>query len=487
MAEKDVAAHNGEVDRPAAVLPDGVGAASVAGEDDVRSSVASSPLLLQTEQSREIDAQAEADVARILPQDTNSDSGPVAAAPSAAIASNRDALAEQLESARAQEHILKRLVQQLEDKVARLSEDKEIVEAQYRSLLGKVSQMKATLGERLKQDSEELAEQRQAIEELSSTNAELQQQLQDARDRNDDLERAEVDRLAELGRVREQQASLEADATLKNDELQASREASRTAAMNFETATQEERHLREQLKDRIAELEEQITQQNLVFEELRMSSEADRLALSTMESDALEMRSLHKQALEDRLREIDDLTAGREAALSAMRAEIDRLEAKSAEDDRQMERMRPYEQEVKEKTLLLGKLRHEAVILNEHLTKALRLIRRGATGDSVDRHLLNNILLSFLSLPRQDTKRFEVLKVLSSVLGWSEQQQEMAGLLKPGSSALSQIRSPPSSPSLSRTSAAVQAADYMPQSPGGESMGQLWISFLESQSAAEKQ
>ena len=39
---------------------------------------------------------------------------------------------------------------------------------------------------------------------------------------------------------------------------------------------------------------------------------------------------------------------------------------------RDLERVRPFEKEVKEKNLLIGKLRHEGVILNEHLTKALR-------------------------------------------------------------------------------------------------------------------
>lgn len=115
-----------------------------------------------------------------------------------------------------------------------------------------------------------------------------------------------------------------------------------------------------------------------------------------------------------------------------------------------MEKLRPYESEVKEKNLLIGKLRHEAIILNEHLTKALRLLKRGASSDNVDKQLMNNLLLSFLSLPRQDSKRFEVLKILSSVLNWSEEQKEIAGLVRPGTTSASMLqtslRSPPLSP-----------------------------------------
>jgi uncharacterized protein involved in exopolysaccharide biosynthesis len=51
----------------------------------------------------------------------------------------------------------------------------------------------------------------------------------------------------------------------------------------------------------------------------------------------------------------------------------------------EIERVRPFEKEVKEKNLLIGKLRHEAVTLNDHLTKALRFLKKGKPEDNVDR------------------------------------------------------------------------------------------------------
>ena len=50
-----------------------------------------------------------------------------------------------------------------------------------------------------------------------------------------------------------------------------------------------------------------------------------------------------------------------------------------------LERAVPFEKEVKEKNLLIGKLRHEAVILNDHLTKALKYIKRSKPDDTVDK------------------------------------------------------------------------------------------------------
>lgn len=45
----------------------------------------------------------------------------------------------------------------------------------------------------------------------------------------------------------------------------------------------------------------------------------------------------------------------------------------------------PFEAEVKEKNLLIGKLRHEAVILNDHLTKALKYLKKGKPEDNIDK------------------------------------------------------------------------------------------------------
>ncbi len=51
----------------------------------------------------------------------------------------------------------------------------------------------------------------------------------------------------------------------------------------------------------------------------------------------------------------------------------------------ELERALPFEKEVKEKNLLIGKLRHEAVILNDHLTKALRYLKKGKPEENIDK------------------------------------------------------------------------------------------------------
>ena len=109
----------------------------------------------------------------------------------------------------------------------------------------------------------------------------------------------------------------------------------------------------------------------------------------------------------------------------------------------ELERLRPFENEVKEKNLLIGKLRHEAVTLNDHLTKALRFLRKGKPEDNVDRypslplsafdamrpcmqvaktarHIVTNHLLHFLALDRSDPKKFQILQLIAALLGWTD-------------------------------------------------------------------
>ena len=58
---------------------------------------------------------------------------------------------------------------------------------------------------------------------------------------------------------------------------------------------------------------------------------------------------------------------------------------------KELERALPFEKEAKEKNLLIGKLRHEAVILNDHLTKALRYLRKGKTDDTIDKYVRHHM------------------------------------------------------------------------------------------------
>ena len=68
--------------------------------------------------------------------------------------------------------------------------------------------------------------------------------------------------------------------------------------------------------------------------------------------------------------------------------------------------------------------------------EALRRLRRNSSENNVDRRLVTNMILSFLQIPRGDTKRFEILSLLASILSWTDQEREKAGLQRAGNSEL---------------------------------------------------
>lgn len=72
--------------------------------------------------------------------------------------------------------------------------------------------------------------------------------------------------------------------------------------------------------------------------------------------------------------------------------------------------------------------RHLAVVTTTHLNEALRRLRSNATDSSVDRRLITNILISFITTPRGDSKKFEMLSLLSSILNFTDEEKAQAGL-----------------------------------------------------------
>ena len=143
-----------------------------------------------------------------------------------------------------------------------------------------------------------------------------------------------------------------------------------------------------------------------------------------------------------RRRELRELVEHSQAQVESLQRQLQEVESRAAESSsaleatkQELERALPFEKEVKEKNLLIGKLRHEAVILNDHLTKALRYLKKGKPEDTIDkwvnncpardntnivRQLVTNHFLHFLALERGDPKKFQVLQIIASLLAWTD-------------------------------------------------------------------
>lgn len=211
-----------------------------------------------------------------------------------------------------------------------------------------------------------------------------------------------------------------------------------------------------------------------------------------------------KKSVETYESQINDLRKQVQAAEEVSKSAKATVESTQKE----LERALPFEKEVKEKNLLIGKLRHEAVTLNEHLTKALRILRKGRPEDNVDRQIITNYFLHFLAIDRSDPKKFEALQLISALLGWTDgtspltplslfiltspsEQREQAGLARPGTAStssglrlpISPFRRTPSTPSLNSISDPMLMAS---SSSNKESLAELWQDFLEREAAEGK-
>ena len=93
------------------------------------------------------------------------------------------------------------------------------------------------------------------------------------------------------------------------------------------------------------------------------------------------------------------------------------------------EKMENLELELKLKVQMIGTLKHDIAELQSHLSEALQKLKAsGATGDAVDRSVISNLLVQFLSCKNDDKRAREILKVISSFLRLSKDDQAKIGL-----------------------------------------------------------
>ncbi|KAI1325891.1 hypothetical protein F5Y16DRAFT_376664 [Xylariaceae sp. FL0255] len=418
-------------------------------------------------------------------------------APDADTAARLDAMTHEREALKAEVEELRKQLEsiqtthtqemtQLKADLEEASSTKEEVEEKYENLLERVEKIKENVSSRLARGKEELEEANQRIDELESQNEELQQGNRGFEDEIEGLKTELQDATRELSSLRSrnnlsQHNSLKEkeDMTRQIQHLREEAEAAKDAMGDWEVLAMEERSLKESMAEKASALEEQLLSIREGYE--RAASERDTQAQAV---DSLQ-RAL-QEIQEARKRELREMVETSEEQLQSMKKLVQDADTRASEAEAaratlqtELERTAPFEKEVKEKNLLIGKLRHEAIVLNEHLTKALRYLKKTKPEDNIDRQIVTNHFLRFLSLDRSDPKKFQILQIIAGLLNWTDEQREQAGLARPGTSSNS-LRLPqspfhrtPSTPSLN--------TEFFsePTSANKESLADLWAGFLE--------
>ena len=272
---------------------------------------------------------------------------------------------------------------------------KEQAETQYQHLLGRVNTIKSSLGERLKADKQELDEAKDQIEQAELQNATLRNRVSSLEGDVKRLQEESNESSKELSSLRNRHNLSQQnwvhereDLVQQTRQLKDEAEAAKEAMGDWEVLAMEERSMREGLTEKIKDLEEQFSSQKEAFE----AAVAERDS-QTQTVDGLQ-RAL-QEVQEARKRELREMVESYEEQLQALKklAQDSDTRAVAAESAKgalhtELDRLAPFEKEVKEKNLLIGKLRHEAIVLNDHLTKALRFLKKAKPEDNIDRFVL---------------------------------------------------------------------------------------------------
>ncbi|KAJ3564779.1 hypothetical protein NP233_g8067 [Leucocoprinus birnbaumii] len=356
------------------------------------------------------------------------------------------------------------VIERLREELEQTREEKENLASQHQTLLSKVSNIRNTLGAKLKQDAEELDRQEQLISQLTSERSDLSSTL----------------------------SLLQSELTTTSTELSSLQSKYDSLRAKMSVNTQETMHSERQVRDLQNQLEEtkldrdewvrRCEEEKVVSEEARGECESLRREVEVLRGE--------REGLEGELEREREKARNLGVVLQDFQAAKDH-ELRQAVKDYESQLLQATQslaefksralnaENLKEKNLLIGKLRHEAVIMNEHLIEALRRLRRSSTEtkSSVDGRLVTNILLQFLTTPRTDTKRFEMLALLGSILGWGEEEREKAGLQRAGAHAVSYQRSNGGSGTGGWGGGGGKSPE-LEKTDETESFSRLWVEFL---------
>ncbi|KAG7539611.1 hypothetical protein FFLO_03487 [Filobasidium floriforme] len=330
-------------------------------------------------------------------------------------------------------------IQALESELAQTVREKEHLSTQYRTLLGKLQAMRNSLGEKLKEDAEELDRREVLINQLTTdlqatqaTVTTVQSELASLSQENASLDTQLSQLRLENQQKNEQDSSDVVALTRELRELRGDLERVRMEREEWEEEAGREREKRERLEE-----ERRGMERKLIEAEERRNAAEDGWRREEKRASNLEEVLGEFQGAKDL--EIAQATNELESQLRFAASSLAEYKSRAADAENRLSNLQndagrsaKLDKELKDKTAMIGKLRHDSVVMQEHLTEALRRLRRNTSETNVDRRLVTNILLQFIVTPRADPKRFEMLSLLATILSWEDGEREKAGLQRVG-------------------------------------------------------
>jgi chromosome segregation ATPase len=269
---------------------------------------------------------------------------------------------------------------------------KDHAETQYQNLLGRVNTIKSSLGERLKADRAELQEAKEQIDELESQNETLQKRVQGLESDVKRLEEESRESSKELSSLRNRHNLSQQnwvhereDLIQQTRQLKEEADAAKEAMGDWEVLAMEERSMREGATEKVRDLEEQFSAQKEAYEAAVAERDSQSQSLEGLQRALQEVQEARKRELREMVESYEEQVQALKKLVQDSDSRAVEAEASKGSLQTEVDRLVPFEKEIKEKNLLIGKLRHEAIVLNDHLTKALRFLKKAKPEDNIDR------------------------------------------------------------------------------------------------------
>lgn len=351
----------------------------------------------------------------------------------------------------------------------------------YNNLLSKVSAMKS-LFTKMKATETELEESKKSLEVNRKEKEHYKSEVETLKSSIENLKGELGNVNSECQKLQDENVQMKKKISIKSDEYDVDLKQLQISKKKLEMELRESKdNLEEYL---ILLQEEKVSKNSLTLEINELKSKNEKC--NSENKNLLDKHNLMEetiQQLKDQvacaIKEKKDIQTQFDFQIESKLTQISKLDEEMSsmriqldEKDEELKTKLGLEEDLKQKQLQIGKLRHENIKTNEHLSKAMKLLKRSSNAETVDRELISNLFINFLQLDRGDSKKFEVLQLISSFLDWDDEKRCHAGLMSGGNSG-----------SRSKSHSIID----LPSGKSSQSFVSLWTEFLEKESTPQGQ
>ncbi|KAJ2663748.1 hypothetical protein IW148_002306 [Coemansia sp. RSA 1199] len=343
----------------------------------------------------------------------------------------------------------------------------------YDLLLERIGTMRDALKAKMNAESDELKRLRleaaAAKQTLLQREGEAEQQSADAQKHTRDLD--ELKRALWESQENSSRLQFELRDIVDKHERQMREMKSQVSAA--EDQAESDSHQNTQLEERIEMLQNELNEALNAESQWVEAREVHLVTIQNLQS-ALETLQESKDsdldmAVEQLRDELRQCTTTQRAAL----ARAEQAESRLRKIELSGATAEQCQQKIADQGSEIERLRHEVSVLKDHLNESMRRLREESTEFNLDKRVITNLIVGFLALPHGDSKRYEVLQLMSSILQFSEEQQEKVGLIRKAGRRVP-VQSSPGTPASESSTA---------NGDTKESFSDQWISYLLRESS----